>query len=82
MQASHTNSGVDLVAVAKACRFKEARAVSANSEVERARRMLHAAEGPVFIQAHVEAENLARVLPTRDGSEIKFRFMQALAKLS
>jgi thiamine pyrophosphate-dependent acetolactate synthase large subunit-like protein len=82
MQASHTNSGVDLVAVAKGCRFKEARAVSANSEVERARRMLHAAEGPVFIQAHVEAENLARVLPTRDGSEIKFRFMQALAKLS
>jgi hypothetical protein len=47
-----------------------------------ARRLLHAGDGPAFIQAHVEAENLPRVLPTRDGNEIKLRFLQALAKLS
>jgi len=82
MQASHTNSGVDLVAAAKACRFREARAISTADEVETARRLLHASAGPAFVQAHVEAENLARVLPTRDGTEIKLRFMQALAKIS
>jgi thiamine pyrophosphate-dependent acetolactate synthase large subunit-like protein len=82
MQASHTNSGIDLVAVAKACRFREARAISDGNEMELARRLLHTAEGPAFIQAHVEAENLPRVLPTRDGAEIKLRFMQALAKVS
>lgn len=81
MQASHTNSGIDLVGVAKACRFREARAISASSEMADARRLLHAGDGPAFIQAHVEAENLPRVLPTRDGNEIKLRFMQALAKL-
>jgi thiamine pyrophosphate-dependent acetolactate synthase large subunit-like protein len=82
MQASHTNSGIDLVGVAKACRFKEARAISADNEVQAARHLLHAADGPAFVQAHVEAENLPRVLPMRDGSEIRLRFMHALAKLS
>ena len=82
MQVSHTNSGIDLVGVAKACRFREARAISASSEMADARHLLHAGDGPAFIQAHVEAENLPRVLPTRDGNEIKLRFLQALAKLS
>ena len=82
MQASHTNSGIDLVGVALACRFKQARAISADHEVEAARRLLHAADGPLFIQAQVEAENLPRVLPTRDGNENRLRFMQALAGLS
>ena len=82
MQVSHTNSGIDLVGVAKACRFREVRAISASSEMADTRRLLHAGDGPAFIQAHVEAEDLPRVLPTRDGNEIKLRFLQALAKLS
>ena len=82
MQASHTNSGVDLVGVARACRFSQARAISADHEVEAARRLLHGAEGPLFIQAQVEAANLPRVLPTRDGNENRLRFMQGLAELS
>jgi thiamine pyrophosphate-dependent acetolactate synthase large subunit-like protein len=82
MQASHTNSGIDLVAVAKACRFRDAQAISAGSEVAAVRRLLHGGDGPAFVQAHVEAENLPRVLPTRDGTEIRLRFMQALAELS
>ena len=82
MQASHTHSGIDLVAVAKACRFKEARGSSASSEIVAARHLLYASEGPAFVQAQVEAENFPRVLPSRDGCEIKLRFMQALAKLS
>ena len=35
-----------------------------------------------FIQAQVKPEDVPRVLPSRDGYEIKFRFMQAVAKLA
>jgi thiamine pyrophosphate-dependent acetolactate synthase large subunit-like protein len=81
MQASHTNSGIDLVTIAKACRFKDARAVSEQSELEIVRRRLHSGEGPNFVSVQVDEVNHARVLPTRDGTEIKLRFMHALAAL-
>ena len=82
MQASHTNSGIDLVAIAEACRFADARAISSGAEVDAVRRLLHSGTGPAFIQAHVEAENLPRVMPSRDGNEIRIRFMQALANIA
>jgi thiamine pyrophosphate-dependent acetolactate synthase large subunit-like protein len=81
MQASHTQYGIDMVGVAKACRFPETHAISQESELIAARRLLHAAQGPVFIQAQVRQEEVARVLPSRDGNEIKLRFLQAVAKL-
>jgi thiamine pyrophosphate-dependent acetolactate synthase large subunit-like protein len=81
MQASHTQYGIDVVGVAKACRFPETRAVSRESELADARRLLHSAHGPVFIQAQVRQEEVPRVLPSRDGNEIKFRFLEAVAKL-
>lgn len=80
MQASHTDSGIDLTAIAKACKFIEARAVSSMSEVDSLRSLIHSGRGPIFVQAQVEAVDLERVLPTRDGQEIKLRFMVALAK--
>jgi hypothetical protein len=70
-----------MIGVAKACRFAEARAISQESEFAAARHLLHAAPGPVFIQAKVRQEEVARVLPSRDGNEIKLRFQQAVAKL-
>ena len=82
MQASHTKFGIDLVGIARACRFAEAHAVTKVSELDAARGLLHSGKGPVFINARVAADNLPRVLPSRDGHELKFRFMQALAKLS
>ena len=81
MQASHTQYGIDMIGVAKACRFAEARPISQESEFAAARHLLHAAPGPVFIQAQVRQEEVARVLPSRDGNEIKLRFQQAVAKL-
>ena len=71
----------DMVGVAKACRFPETHAISQESELIAARRLLHAAQGPVFIQAQVRQEEVARVLPSRDGNEIKLRFLRAVAKL-
>jgi hypothetical protein len=79
MQASHTEWGIDLVGVARACRFRNALAIEAQAEVDAARRLLRG-KGPTFIQARVEAEDVARVLPIRDGHAIKTRFMEALSK--
>ena len=81
MQASHTQHGIDMVGIAKACRFAETRAISQNSELDAARRLLHSGKGPMFIQALVKQEEVPRVLPLRDGNEIKSRFLQAVAKL-
>jgi thiamine pyrophosphate-dependent acetolactate synthase large subunit-like protein len=80
MQASHTGAGVDLVQMARACRFAEARLVEAMADAEAVRRLLHAGRGPVFVQARINNADVPRVLPTRDGNEIRVRFMQALGR--
>jgi thiamine pyrophosphate-dependent acetolactate synthase large subunit-like protein len=78
MQASHTHSGIDLVAVALACRFKHARAMSRIEEAADVRKLLHAGEGPILVSARISEEDAPRVLPIRDGNAIKQRFMAAL----
>lgn len=81
MQPSHTDSGVDLAAMAAACRFPVARWISRFTELDEARELLHFRQGPVFIQSVVEPETVPRVLPTRDGNEIRLRFAQALESI-
>jgi thiamine pyrophosphate-dependent acetolactate synthase large subunit-like protein len=82
MQASHTDAGVDLVAIAKACLFKETLAVVAEDQIARARRLIHSGKGPAFIHVRVKTDDVPRVLPTRDGKDIKRRFMDALLQPS
>jgi thiamine pyrophosphate-dependent acetolactate synthase large subunit-like protein len=79
MQPSHTMAGIDLVAVASACRFPEARAISDIAEVGAVRDLLHRGRGPVLVQARIASGDTPRVLPTRDGHAIKLRFAAALA---
>jgi thiamine pyrophosphate-dependent acetolactate synthase large subunit-like protein len=81
MQPSHTAAGIDLVAMARACRFPQARAVSRLEEADDIRALLHAGEGPVFVSVRIKPEDTPRVLPLRDGHAIKHRFMAALAAL-
>src|SRR6202046_1180623 len=78
MQPSATKSGIDLVAMALACRFKQARAVSRLEETADVRKLLHSGEGPAFISARIKEEDVPRVLPVRDGHVIKNRFIGAL----
>ena len=78
MQASHTHSGIDLVAVALACRFKQARAISRIEEAAAVRKLLHTVEGPILVSARISEEDVPRVLPIRDGHAIKQRFIEAL----
>jgi thiamine pyrophosphate-dependent acetolactate synthase large subunit-like protein len=78
MQPSATRAGVDLVAVARACRFAQAREVSRIEEAAEARALLHRGTGPILINARIAAEDVPRVLPLRDGHAIKQRFIAAL----
>jgi thiamine pyrophosphate-dependent acetolactate synthase large subunit-like protein len=78
MQPSHTKAGVDLVAIAKSCRFPHAELVTDLKRTVEIRSLLHSRRGPNFFQAVVRADDIDRVLPIRDGHEIKHRFMQAL----
>src|SRR5579862_5339372 len=78
MQPSHTKSGIDLPAMALACRFKHARAVSRIEEAAEVRALLHEGEGSILVGARIKEEEVSRVLPLRDGHAIKQRFMAAL----
>jgi thiamine pyrophosphate-dependent acetolactate synthase large subunit-like protein len=78
MQASATKAGVDLVAIALACRFKQASAISRIEETADLRALLHAGDGPILISARIRDEDVPRVLPLRDGHAIKQRFIEAL----
>ena len=77
MQASHTDAGIDLIGIATSCRFAVARAADMERDVDDTRRLLHTGKGPSFTQIHVGTDDVARVLPIRDGQEIKRRFMEA-----
>jgi thiamine pyrophosphate-dependent acetolactate synthase large subunit-like protein len=81
MQASHTRAGIDLVAVAAACRFAAGLHVSDMADVRRTRDLVHTGRGPVLVQARISNEPAPRVLPTRDGHAIKIRFMEAMSRL-
>ena len=78
MQPSATQAGVDLVAIALACRFAQARAVSRIAEAAEIRALLHAGEGPILVDARIGDHDAPRVLPLRDGHAIKARFVAAL----
>jgi thiamine pyrophosphate-dependent acetolactate synthase large subunit-like protein len=78
MQPSHTHAGIDLVAVAMGCRFMYARTVSQIEEAAEVRKLVHTGEGPILINAGIDAKDVPRVLPLRDGHAIKQRFIEAL----
>jgi thiamine pyrophosphate-dependent acetolactate synthase large subunit-like protein len=78
MQPSHTGAGVDLVAVARACRFAEALHIVDMGEAARVRDLAHNGRGPILVQARIADGDAPRVLPIRDGHAIKQRFMSAL----
>ena len=78
MQPSATANGIDLVAMALACRFKHARVVSRIDGAADVRALLHKGEGPLLVNARIGTEDTPRVLPLRDGHAIKQRFIEAL----
>ena len=80
MQPSHTASGVDLTAIARACRFTCAQSVEDPSQLALARPHVYDTPGPVLVHARIGTEEVPRVLPSRDGHAVRLRFMQALTQ--
>jgi thiamine pyrophosphate-dependent acetolactate synthase large subunit-like protein len=78
MQPSATQSGIDLVAMALACRFRQARSISRIEDAANIRTLLHVGEGPILVNASIDRQDAPRVLPLRDGHAIKQRFIEAL----
>ena len=81
MQPSHTDSGVDLVGVARAC------GISADAARCRIEAGLEDARGPARRRSARRCSRACasrptsrtRVLPTKDGVELKLRFRKAVA---
>ena len=78
MQATHTASGVDLAAVARACGFPNASTLTREAEIAALRAAVHAQPGPNFATVKVVAEKVPIILPPRDGGLLKARFRRAL----
>jgi thiamine pyrophosphate-dependent acetolactate synthase large subunit-like protein len=76
MQRTHTAHGVDLAAVAAACRINNTLTVSA--DLGPVREMAYRTPGPNFAAIKVSDEKLPLVLPPKDGVLLKARFRRAL----
>jgi thiamine pyrophosphate-dependent acetolactate synthase large subunit-like protein len=76
MQRTHTAFGVDLAAVALACRIPNAATVTA--DLGPVREMIYKTAGPNFAAIKVSDEKLPLVLPPKDGVLLKARFRRAL----
>ena len=77
-QASHAGAGVDLAAVARACGIPRVLDVADEPELTRLAGLLGSADGTLFARVRIGAEEVPRVLPTRDGVELKLRFRRAI----
>ncbi len=78
MQLSHTGQGLELSRVADACGFPWTGAITDEAGVSALRERIHARAGTTFATIKVAADDLPRVLPPRDGVQVKNRFRAAL----
>jgi thiamine pyrophosphate-dependent acetolactate synthase large subunit-like protein len=79
MQASHTDGGVDLVGVARACGIKQTLAVQDQAGLEQLAGLLGSFRETLFARVRIAADEPTRVLPSKDGVELKLRFRKAAA---
>jgi thiamine pyrophosphate-dependent acetolactate synthase large subunit-like protein len=78
MQPSHTQSGVDLVRVAEACGIAICIDVRDNGALADIAARLKNLRETLFARVLIGADEPPRVLPLRDGAELKDRFRAAL----
>jgi len=78
MQPSHAGQGIELHRVAASCGFPVADLVTERQGIEPLRRRIHARESLNLAVVKIEAKNLPRALPPRDGVHVKNRFRLAL----
>ncbi len=79
MQPSHTDNGVDLVGVARACGIAQAYDVQDQTGLEKLAGELVSLKETLFARVRIAADDPPRVLPTKDGVDLKNRFRRAVA---
>ena len=77
-QPSHTGSGIDLVATARACGIGNCYDVSDEAGLADLAARLKSLKATLFARVAIEAEEPPRVLPEKDGVALKQRFRAAL----
>ena len=78
-QVSHTAAAADLTGVAKACGIADSRDITTMAEVEALVPKLHDLKsGPRFANVKIDAANIERILPMRDGVFIVNRIRGSL----
>jgi len=78
MQASHTEKGVDLVGVARACGIAQAFEVADEIGLKKLAGDLTTLKETLFARVRIAADEPQRVLPSKDGVELKLRFRKAV----
>jgi thiamine pyrophosphate-dependent acetolactate synthase large subunit-like protein len=78
MQESHTSESVELVAIARACGFKETFDITDELGLRDFAAQIHNAATTVFARVAIRADEPPRVLPPRDGVLLKTRFRHAI----
>ena len=78
MQISHTARNTDLAGIAKSSGFLNTLTVCNEQELDLSFSLIYDKPGPTAIIIKVRSEQLARILPPRDGVFLKDRFRTAL----
>jgi thiamine pyrophosphate-dependent acetolactate synthase large subunit-like protein len=78
MQASHTDSAVELVAIAAGCGIKETFDVNDEMGLREFAGRVHKSATTLFARVAIAADEPPRVLPPRDGIYLKHRFRRAV----
>ncbi len=78
MQPSHTEAGVELVGIARACGIKEIFDISDELGLRDFAGRVRKSATTLFARVAIRADEPPRVLPPRDGVLLKNRFRQAI----
>jgi thiamine pyrophosphate-dependent acetolactate synthase large subunit-like protein len=82
MQASHTQSGVDLLSVARGCGIERVIDVQDDAGLHELAALIGTSDRTLFARVPILPEDPPRVLPLRDGIEIKQRVRRAVEAAS
>jgi thiamine pyrophosphate-dependent acetolactate synthase large subunit-like protein len=81
MQASHTQSGVDLCNVARGCGFERTLDIHDEDGLRALGTMLRTSNKMLFARVRISPEDAPRFLPEKDGVVIKDRVRRAVQAL-
>jgi len=81
-QASHTSSGVDLLAVARGCGIDRVMEVEDEAGLKELTGLLASHQGTLFARVRITPDDPPRALPEKDGVIIKYRVRRAVEKVA